>query len=105
MAQYASILIPDPGNAVHATINSSAASATIVIGLSKKFTITALDASLVAVPFQLLTGIGTLTATSDADMYLPGKYTMQTGASWDSIAVFNPTSAAITVYVHTLANS
>ena len=105
MAQFVTILIPEPGNAQTATVASGAASAAIAIARNKKFTVTAVDANLAAVPFHLAVGDASVTVSTSNDLYLPGKYTLQTGHEWTYVRIHNPTSANLVYYVAQMANA
>ncbi len=102
--QISGILIPHTDAPTIATVNSLGASTAISIGSGKKFSITAIDSTLAACPFQVAYGTSSVTATSSSDIFPPGKYTMGT-ATWTHISIYNPTSGAITICVTKLANT
>lgn len=105
MAQLAHILIPQGTAPAKATVGSANASAAIPIGKGKKFSITAVDSNLSAVPFQVAYGDSDVAATAADDLFLPGKYTLASNGMWTHISIYNPTSGNITYYVAEICNS
>lgn len=103
--QLAGTLVPDSGPPTIYTLASTAVSTALRVGRNKKFSITAVDANLTAVPFQVAFGSSTVVGASTSDMFVPGKYVLQTGHGWEYISVYNPTSGNITVYVTLLSNT
>lgn len=104
--QFAGILSPESQTPAKLALNSGAASAAIHIGRNKKFSIVGVDANLEAVPIQVGYGYNSSIAADATDeLFPPGKFVLSTGRAWEYISVFNPTSAAITVYVTLLSNT
>lgn len=102
MSQFATVMTPAGADSVVADVLTLAVSGEISIPSNQKFSVTAYDANLNAVPFTVAYG---KTADADSDFFPPGKWTMQGSRGWDTITIFNPTAATMTYCVTFYNNS